>query len=104
MPKKPTPKYRFRTIYGRIYQWLDERDGASVAICEPDGADRDAIQEAFRLAKSNEIEMTSARPLLVYGTHCTVGESERWRFIQLEATALNALEREVAPKGWGINA
>lgn len=96
MAKKRLPRFREITSFGRVYVWLDERDGASAAVCmnlgELTGED---LRRIFRIAQSNDITVTSRRPLLVHGSVTGIGESERFRFIQMDTTVLAEFEREI---------
>jgi hypothetical protein len=96
MARKALPQYRDVTSFGRVYIWLDERDGASALVCQGDGELAHAdLQRIFRIARNNEIQITSKRPLLVHAAYCLTGESDTWRLVQLAPKELTVLEREV---------
>jgi hypothetical protein len=90
------PRYRDITSFGRIYLWLDIRDGASAAVGTAAGElNREDLARLFRIARSNEIEVSAKRPLIVYGAVTPLGETEIFRFVQVSPQEITALVADI---------
>jgi hypothetical protein len=92
------PRYRDITSFGRIYLWLDIRDGASAVVGTASGElGREDLARLFRIARANEIEISAKRPLLVYGLVCPIGETETFHFIQVSPQEVIAQIADLRP-------
>lgn len=93
---KRTPEYRDLQILSNALVWRDRRNGASaLSLNTLDGVCRADLNKMFKVARGNGMEITSKRPLLVYGTVCPLGETETFTFQQMTPRQIADLDEEI---------
>jgi hypothetical protein len=88
----------FRDVYTTMNScvWRDRRNGASaISLNTLDGVTRGDLAPLFKAARVNGIVVDRKHPLIVYGTHCSLGETETFTFVQMTVKELAALDEAI---------